>query len=127
MSKKATMLKMTNSFLKMWVTLAAGPMYWAISTAAPFKGLIMLSGMVSWFLLRTEQVLFRQVNTHTDISQMLSFVDWCLSFFHGMASHTTQRSSWNQTTNYVSHSWKSHGIFLSRVLPPHMITGTTTQ
>ena len=37
------MLKMTNSFHKIRATLAVGPIYWAISTAAPFKDLIMLS------------------------------------------------------------------------------------
>ena len=37
------MPKMTDGFLKMWATLAVGPIYWAISTAAPFRELIMLS------------------------------------------------------------------------------------
>ena len=43
MSKEATMPKMTNSFLKMWATLVVGPMYQTISTAAPFRDLIIKS------------------------------------------------------------------------------------
>ena len=36
------MPKMTDSFLKIWFTMAVGPIYWAISAAAPFRDLIML-------------------------------------------------------------------------------------
>ena len=43
MLKEVTMPNMTNSFLKMWATLAVGPMYWAVSAAAPFRDLIILS------------------------------------------------------------------------------------
>ena len=58
-----------------------------------------------------EQVLCRQVTVHTDPSWMVSFADWCLSFLHGMASHSTCRSSQDQTTNYVPQSWMSHSVF----------------
>ena len=58
---------------------------------------------------------------------MVSLSDWCLSFLHRMASHSTYRSSWDLTANYVSQSWMSHGVVLGRVLPPHVITGATTQ
>ena len=34
---------MTDSFHKMWATLAVGPIHLAISPAAPFKDVIVLS------------------------------------------------------------------------------------
>ena len=37
------MPKMTNSFLKMWATLEVGLIYQAISTATPFRDMIILS------------------------------------------------------------------------------------
>ena len=37
------MPKMADRFLKMWATLVVGPIYWAISAAAPFRDLVMLS------------------------------------------------------------------------------------
>ena len=54
-------------------------------------------------------------------------LDWCLSFLHRMASHSTYRSSSDLTVNYASHSQMSHSVFLGRVLPPHAITGAITQ
>ena len=37
------MPQMTDSFHRIWATLLVGPIYCAISAAAPFKDLIMLS------------------------------------------------------------------------------------
>ena len=89
-------------------------------------GLLSPPRMVS-FSSFLEQVLHRHVTVLTDPAQVVSFVDWCLSFLHRMASHSTCRSSQDQTENYVSQSWMSHDVFLGRVLSPHTKRGTTTQ
>ena len=59
----------------------------------------------------SEQDLHWLVTVITDPSQMVSFLDWCLSFLHETAGHSTCRSSWDLTENYVSQSWISQDIF----------------
>ena len=79
--------------------------------------------MVSWFHLRTRP-------SQTSQCQHCSFRE---DVFHGLVSLlpscngptlislSASKSSWDLSTNYVSQSGMSHGVFLGRVLPSHVI------
>ena len=80
-----------------------------------FMGLLSSPRMVYLVLLGTGPLWTGHYPT--DLSWMVSFLDWCLSFLHAMTSHSTSRSSRDLTANYVSQSWMSHRVVLGRVLP----------
>ena len=55
---------------------------------------------------------------------------WCPSQTGASASFVEWQVTWHACIHrsyYVSLSWMSHGVFLGRVLPFHVITGATTQ
>ena len=85
--------------------------------------------MVSWLLLGTGPSQTSQFKHWSFTDGALHWLVSLLSSWNGpiWTSLSACRSSWHQSTNYVSQSLMSLSVFLSRVLPPNTITYTKGQ